>query len=310
MHSSRPFGSTRLGLAKGAPWRPSLSLLEHPDSVSKGRGARASRAVLLTLTFLLAAASAAARPSIAVIGSFSHEFTAEPGKSYEGDIDLKNVGDTAGEVKIFSTDYTFSADGRTAYGDPGLLPRSNARWITFSPSQLTVPPGETLSVHFTLQVPDDPSLRGTYWSVLIVEPISESSPESVRQQDQKATLTIRQVVRYGIQIIADLAPDAATREIRFSKLDLQMVEGRPTLSVDVDNTGERWLVGTLQVELYDAEGDYVGRFAGGAKRLFPGTGARYVVDLSGLERGSYQALLVLDSGGDDVFGADVTLVLQ
>jgi hypothetical protein len=144
----------------------------------------------------------------------------------------------------------------------------------------------------------------------MVEPISAGSAESARPEGGKVTLTIRQVIRYGVNIIADVASAAATRQVRFSKLDLEEKDGRPVLTVDVENIGERWMIGELSAELYDSDGDFTGRYPGGQRRLYPGASARFAVDLGGLDRGKYQALLVLDSGGDDVFGADVTLVLQ
>jgi hypothetical protein len=54
----------------------------------------------------------------------------------------------------------------------------------------------------------------------------------------------------------------------------------------------------------------VGRFEGGTHRLYPGTTARFPADLVGVRDATYKALIVADCGGDDVFGADVSLVLK
>jgi hypothetical protein len=264
--------------------------------------------------FILAAVPLAvpgvAQASITVVGSLSHEYAVEPAGRYQGTVEIRNSGTTPQEVRVYQSDYISFADGRSLYGEPGSLPRSNARWITFSPAQITVPPDETMRVLYSIQVPDDSTLRGTYWSVLLVEPIAEGSPESATTQAGKVSVTIRHVVRYSVHVIAEVASATAARDVRFARLELEHKDGRPMLSVDVENSGERWMIGDLSAEVYDTNGKFTGRFAGGKKRLYPGGGARFAVDLTGVDHGTYQALLVLDSGGDDVFGADVTLVLQ
>ena len=92
-------------------------------------------------------------------------------------------------------------------------------------------------------------------------------------------------------------------------MQLGAKDGKRQLLVDVENTGERWLRGTLWVELYAKEGALVGRFDAGRLRMYPGTSVRYTVDLAGVLAGSYKALIVIDCGDDDVFGANVNLVL-
>jgi type II secretory pathway component GspD/PulD (secretin) len=82
------------------------------------------------------------------------------------------------------------------------------------------------------------------------------------------------------------------------------------LVVDVENTGERWLRGSMWAELYDSEGKHVGKYDGGKQRMYPGTSVRFSADLVGIQTSSYKALIVIDCGGDDVFGANVNLVLK
>ncbi len=69
---------------------------------------------------------------IAVNGSLGRQYEVAPGKSYEGTIELMNPDAAPQEVRVYQTDYSFSSDGTVAYGEPGRLPRSNARWIRFS----------------------------------------------------------------------------------------------------------------------------------------------------------------------------------
>jgi hypothetical protein len=250
-----------------------------------------------------------AAASVVVMGPLAYDYTVSPGQSVEGVIEVQNPGDSPQEVKFYQTDYHTFADGRVLYGEPGQLPRSNARWISFFPKQTIIPPGERIKLVYVLQVPDDSTLTGTYWSMLMVEPVAAGSPESSRPEGAKFSFGIREVVRYAVQIAAHIGATGA-RQLKFAQIRLQQESGKLVLSVDVENTGERMLPGKFWAELYDPHGKYVGKFNGGKRRLYPGTSARYTVDLVGLQNVTYKSLIVVDCGGDDVFGASASLVLS
>jgi hypothetical protein len=246
---------------------------------------------------------------VIVSGGLTHEKEALPGESYSDKIEIQNVEDTPQEVKIYQTDYFFYADGRIIYGDPGKLARSNAHWISYSPKRLTVPPHDTVAVHYTVQVPDDKSLKGTYWSIIMVETVPPESPESSTHNPEHVELGVHQLFRFGIQIITDIG-DTGARNIKFQETKLLKQDGKQFLQLDIANTGERWLRATLWAELYDEQGNYTGRFEGGKLRIYPGTSVRFKVDLSSVPNNTYKSLIVIDCGGDYVFGANMTLVIK
>jgi hypothetical protein len=265
---------------------------------------------LFCLLFCLASGVGFASEVI-VVGSLSREVTLQPGGKNEGRIILRNTGDSPREVKLYQTDYMFSADGASEYGDPGSVARSNASWVTFTPRQVTVPGNETYSVYYTIEVPDDPSLTGTYWSMLMVEPLAaEDFAVSPPAEDEQARIGVRTVLRYGIQFVTSIA-DTGTREMRFADRQLVATEdGARVLRLDIENSGERWLRPLVWAELYDKDGAYIGRFDAERSRLFPGCSARFKVDLSQVPRGVYQALIVADNGDDSVFGAQYQLNVE
>ena len=258
--------------------------------------------------FLFGAALASAS-TIQVAGALTHEYEVAPGASIEGSILIQNPNETPQEVNVSLSDYLFYADGSTYYGDPGTMPRSISRWVTFAPKQLVIPGGEEATVRYTLQVPDDARLRGTYWGVFLVEPVDPgSSGSSLPASKDKVSVGVRQVFRFAVQVVAHVG-QTGTRQLKFAKVQLGVRDGKRQLLIDVENTGERWLRGILWVELYTKDGALVGRFDAGRLRMYPGTSVRYTVDLAGVLAGSYKALIVIDCGDDDVFGANVNLVL-
>jgi len=265
--------------------------------------ARAAAIALLLLVPL------AADAGIQVLGNLSQDLEVQPGRTYEGSLEVQNPSDKPAEIRLYQTDYFFYADGNVLYGEPGQLPRSNAKWITFTPQQAVIPAKESIVVRYTVTVPSDESLTGSFWSLLMVEEVPEGSPESTRPSSDQVSVGIRQVFRYGVQIATTVGA-TGSRQIRFTQVRLAADKEKRSLVVDLENTGERWLRAALWVELYDTEGRYVGRFEGGTHRLYPGTTARFPADLVGVRDATYKALIVADCGGDDVFGADVSLVLK
>lgn len=267
--------------------------------------------ILFIIVFAIAACCAAASSQISVIGELSNDKEARPGEQYEGAIAVKNDSNEPQEVKIYQTDYMFFRDGTNNYADPGTMPRSNATWITFSPSFVTVPPQSTVTINYTVAVPGDKpesKLVGSYWSMLMVEGIAKGSAESTAKKDPKKTeMGIRQTIRYGIQIATQIA-QTGTKKISF--VDSKLVtkeDGKRFLQVDVENVGELLIRPNMYVELFDAQGVSKGKYPGVQYRLYPGTSIRQMIDLSSVERGSYKALVVVDAGGEDVYGAEYTL---
>ena len=119
---------------------------------------------------------------------------------------------------------------------------------------------------------------------------------------------VRQVLRFAVQVVTHVG-QTGSRQLKFAKVQLAAKDGKRQLLVDAENTGERWLRGRLWVELYAKDGASSAGSTGPGLRMYPGTSVRYTVDLAGVLAGTYKALIVIDCGGDDVFGANLNLVL-
>lgn len=247
-----------------------------------------------------------AKAGISIVGGLSHERVAKQDKAYRGVIFIRNTADEPQEVKVYQTDYLFFFDGKTIYGKPGKDPRSNARWINFSPKRFTIPAKGLFTVNYTIKVPDDKTLTGTYWSIIMVQEICESSPQAIKAERGKIKANIETVVRYAVSMVTHIG-DTGARKLNFLDTKLLKREKERTLQVDIENIGERWLIPSLWAELYNEEGVYIGRFEGGRRRIYPDTSVRFKVDLSQVPKGIYKALVIADCGGEDVFGATYTL---
>ena len=251
-----------------------------------------------------------AEAQVSVISDLSHDREIQAGEEYEGTIVLANSSTEPAEAKAYQTDYLFFNDGRNIYGDPGSTERSNAGWITFHPSRVILPPRSRVTIEYRVSVPLNTAttqLNGSYWSMLMVEEIGRGSPESSLEEPKDSQMGVTQVIRYGIQIATHIA-GTGIREVRFMETRLMREQrGGHYLQVDIENSGDLWMRPEVYVDLFDGKGNPHGRHPGSTFRMYPGTSVRQRIVLPDLPEGEYRALVVVDAGGDDAFGAEYTI---
>lgn len=264
-------------------------------------------ALIAALMVLILADPASA--GLSVLGGLTREATLDPGENHEGTIELFNNSEETVQVTIFQTDYLFYADGSTRYDEPSTITRSNAGWISFSPSRMTIPAGETVSIYYDIAVPHDSKLDGTYWSIIMIEPAVGGAPPVIEQEDGKIVLGVRTVIRYAVQMITNIAGTGESN-IRLSSNEIVNIDGKRMLRAEIENIGDRWLRPAVWLELYDRNGRSVGRFKSENKRIFPQCSVSHHLDLSEVPDGDYTGLFIVDNGDDRVFGASYEVRLN
>jgi hypothetical protein len=261
----------------------------------------------LILFLFLAAPVVPLRAQITVLGGGVEEHAARPGETYSGTLRLRNDGREAADARVDLRDYTFAADGSSRFDPPGSLLRSNARWIAFSPSQVHIPPGGEAALGYTVTVPPDAG-RGTFWSMLMVTAIERGAAGSTAPPpDARVRLGIQATLRYGVQIATTLAGPAP--RVAFSNAHAYAGPRGKVLELDLANAGEVAYRPEVRVELFDEAGQRVASFSSRRGLLYPGTSLRQRFELGTLPSGSYQALVVADAGGDQVYGAQYRVKL-
>lgn len=266
-----------------------------------------------TISIAMAALSGlapAALAQISVVGNTVVERQAQPGATYTGTFVVSNASSAPEEARLYQTDYSATASGRNDYAPPGSQPRSNARWVAIATPRVTIPPKSTRTVSFTVSVPLDASLRGTYWSMLMVEGIPRGSAASAsRSAQRQVEVGITARIRYAVQIVTDLGA-AVTPAAKFeSPVVYALANGSRVLQFDVQNTGMRGFIPVFTVELYDAQGNRVTTGKASREMTYPGDSLRQRFDLGRVPPGHYRAIVTMDAGDDVVLGAQYNLTL-
>ncbi len=272
------------------------------------RSARSGRvappAATLAVALLLALAPSAFA-TLVVNGSLTAEFDVSPGAHVVGSLPVRNTGDQDATVRVYQTDYLFFADGSNDYDPIGSQPRSNGAWVHLAADTLTVAAGASVPIQYTVDIPDDASLAGSYWSMVMIE---EVVPEP--EPSPTAGLTARTLTRYGVQVVTNVV-GAQGGTLEFSRPVLTRNDGGSVvLTVDVSNGGDSMLSGHFTLELYDASGASLATVEGQDRRLYPATSVLERFDLGDAENGTLTAVILGDAGGDQVFGARYDLDLS
>ncbi|MBK1701748.1 hypothetical protein CKO22_12710 [Thiococcus pfennigii] len=257
---------------------------------------------------LLLAVAGVAEAGIKLTSEMTIERVAQPGERYRGSLRLQNTDAATAEAKVYQTDYSFVADGSIDYGAPGQLERSNAKWITLSTELVRISAGGIEELTFEVQVPREKGLSGTYWSMIMVEPIPKDSAELAEPLPERTT-RIRQLIRYGVQVVTHIGQSGEAGLV-FTNPGLISEDGKRIFHIDAENTGSRWLRPSVWLELYRQDGAPVGKFQGPRQRLYPGTSAQFQVDLGETPPGKYLGLVVADGTGDELYGANVELEIE
>ncbi|HET9424461.1 MAG TPA: hypothetical protein VFO55_03745 [Gemmatimonadaceae bacterium] len=252
----------------------------------------------------LAAHAAVASAQISVLSSTVEEKEATRGETYTGRIVISNPTSTPQPVRIFKTDYGFHADGRTMYDDPGTTPRSNASWVTPQTERIVVPPRSEVTVPYTVTVPASDSLRGTYWSTIMVEGAETAPAPSGRGQSQ---VGIGSIIRYAIQVATHVGA-AGARTVKFENPVVgRTATGEATLDLVVVATGERAVKPKLSVEIYDEQGALKANGKQDRGLVYPGSSFNQHFDFGKLPAGTYKAVVFADTGDERVFATQFTI---
>lgn len=259
------------------------------------------------VTFALAALAlgSLANGGVIVIGNLARTTTVKPGETFEGVIFLKNTDKQGAEAVVSQSDYKTFSDGTNNYGDPGKDPRSNASWLTVTPTRVKLAPGESVPVRYKGRIPNDAKLSGTYWSMVMVEPTAPPAITPEGKVDQIA-VGLRTTVRFAVQVVTEIG-QTGERSLKIQSKKLVQADGKRALEFEILNDGERLLIPLMTVELFDGKGASIGRFDGGRSRIYPDCSVKSKVDLSDVPAGRYTAMVLLDSGDAQVMGAQYDL---
>ncbi|MDR3624738.1 MAG: hypothetical protein P4L16_06330 [Chlamydiales bacterium] len=229
-----------------------------------------------------------------------------PGNVIEGSIPIFNAGNEVASVKVSLADYLYNASGETFYSNPGSHLRSNAPWTHLSTELLKIPPCSQVNFYYKIVVPCDSLLQGTYWGLILIEPIDEVVNQGSKEEQ---SLDVQTVVRYGFQLITNIRGSGAY-DLKVVSKELVRQDAKTLLVIDVLNTGTLVMEPKMHMEVFDLQGKCIKKAELCKRRIYPTCSVRYAPDISDLQPGKYMTLIVFDQGDKALFGTQYTLDIK
>ena len=260
--------------------------------------------ILLLITLILQFSFLHA--GIVILNGLTHSYQVENGKVYKGKVAIENTGTSPQAVKLFLQDFAYHADGTINYTALRTNKRSNGEWIKLNTNLVTLKGKEKTEVLYEITVPNQTAAPGSYWSVIIVEPVEEIKPS-----EHKAGVSITSVIRYAIQIITDYETEKAKPNLKFESVKVEKQEGKQTLKVAIANHGNLYCKPTASVEIYNSKtGEKTGTYSSLVMGLLPDTSKTFYIDISKVPIGQYNATIIATDEEENAFALNVELEVK
>jgi hypothetical protein len=277
------------------------------------RGVRIVALIALCLAYIAMTGSPAAAQGFSVAFGRA-EFIVSPGDRFIGTIPVLNITDEPVSLRVYLAD-RLRVPGQTSEYDfdeeGGHEPRSFLDWAIFSPERLTLDPDETQDINYEVNVPDDPTLEGSYWVVIFIESIPTTEPDIIAEGEEGISVGIRTIFRYAIQIYATIE-GTETREANFTSLNLEPAEGWFNATAVLENTGNIHIRPDVWLELRDIAGELVYEEEHGEQTVLPESARDFVFEIRNLpiESGEYLVMILADYGVPTLIAAQGRLNLM
>lgn len=226
-------------------------------------------------------------------------YNSQPGAKLYDAIHVTNIGTARGTVSLYAVDATTEQTSGIGFL-PSSAPRSDVgSWITLSRQQLTLNPGQSQEVPFTLTIPQQVR-PGQHEGGIVAEDMAQQQSTNSTQQGTTIHIGIQSLLILGALINLP-GPQVEKLEATGVQYDTQSDYQR--LLLDLGNTGTQILHPSGSLQVLDDQGRQVQNIAIKMRGFLPQTSINYPVYIqhTALALGkNYTAKLHLQYEGNNV----------
>ena len=178
----------------------------------------------------------------------------EPGDELVDNALVINESDLPVRLQVYGTEAMTAINGGTAFGHRNENSNGVAGWITLDVGEVSLQPGETQIVPFTISVPSDAS-PGDHVAGLLVERIPTVNETNTGATAEEPPFAVEVVQRVGVAVVIDVPGDrVAQLGITDLRLGQQHDQGA-VFEVAVHNTGNVMVDGLGTFTITDPQGN-------------------------------------------------------
>lgn len=246
------------------------------------------------------------KANIVILNGLSHNYKVENGQVYKGKISIENTSNQTQNIKLFLQDFNYQSDGSIQYTVPNTNPKTNAHWIKLNTNLINLKAKQKTEVLYEITVPKQVADEGSYWSVIIVEPV-----DNIKPSNEKEGVNITSIVRYAIQIITDIDSEKAKPNLKFEGVKIEKEDKLQILKIAVANEGNLYCKPSVAIEIYNKKnGDKIATFSSLPMGLLPQTSKSFYIDISKMPPEKYNAVLIATDEDENAFALNVELEIK
>lgn len=243
--------------------------------------------------------------NIVILNGLTHVYTGSTGETITGEVILINSSDQEQRVTFELNEAIFSCTSNRIFIKDKFHQQSSSKWFSANLMDKLLAPREKYVYKFSIKIPNDKSLKGSFWSMLMVnveKPIKEESLNTKIGLDTK--------IRYAIGLLTNVnAFDNINLD--FSNINLKEDSNSPKKELEVKVLNESLFIEgvKLSLEIYDNKGIKIQETETDRNMVFPGFCRDFKFDVSVLPNGEYNCVLIADARREFV-GTNISLSIK
>ncbi len=241
--------------------------------------------------------------SVVILNGLTHIHAAIAGEVTMGKISVQNNGSRDEKIIIYQEDLLLSCDRKTVYEKVNSHTRSSANWLNLNVNEKVLKPNEIYDIRYSVNVPSQKGIQGSYWSIIMIEGVSPI------KEEVESGVKIDSKVRYAIQVINNVG-NVVNGVLSFENIALDTREkALKVIDVKLKNGGLFLAKAKITVEIYDMAGRKVKILKSVERKIYPEKCTHFEVEVKDLPKGTYNGIVIADNG-KDLFGSNLTLEIE
>lgn len=241
--------------------------------------------------------------SVVVTNGLTHIYSGISGTQIQGEVILLNSSNEQQTVSFSLHEAIFSCTGDRTFSTTQSHSKSSLNWFDGSLMDKILNPKEQYSYRFTINIPKDQALRGTFWNMLMID-----IDKPIKKEKLAHNIGLNTKMRYAVALITNVN-SLDEVNLDFQKVDIDKTTDNKNLVVKIANQN-LFIEGVkLSLEVYDSEGKNIFQKTTIRGLVFPGFCKDYTINISELPKGNYTCLLVADSR-EKFVGTNVSLAID
>lgn len=227
-------------------------------------------------------------------------FEVAPGDSETTTVTINNDTDKENKFRVSFNDFNMNGYGKSEFLEPGEGEYSLSRWVTASPSFVTLAPGEKAEITVNITVPlDHEDANKAAWTILMIEQAEERQTLDPGAGQDKIALGVIPTFAFGVFLYQN-PPGVVMNDVDIIDLAIDQREESNAIRIDVENLGDGISYCTVYVDLTNLDTGDTQKMVKKRFTIVPGLKRAFNFQLPGdLPQGNYSAVTVLDFGSDE-----------